>query len=1558
MWFTVLFGSLLVGCQSDNGVKEFNDLPSIQIISHGDGSTFDEGITVTLVAQASDTNHEPTELLSSWFVDDALLCSDVPVDSEGLSNCETLIPPGSNLIRASVRDPLNGGGEDVIAISVVPNAPPIAEILFPLDGDTVLSTEPLTFEGQITDAEDTPDTLQFSLESDLDGVVSFEPTPDSSGIIEDGITLSPGQHRLTLTVTDSGGKTGTDSIGLEVTDVNSEPTCAITVPLTGEPFVEGPITFEGQAADIDQDADSLEVRWESSLDGVINSDPPDLDGALAFDAEVSSGIHEIVLTVTDSSGAVCTDSIDLIYSNGPDIVINSPLQGEYYTQGFPIAFSAQISDSIDPMDQLMVVWESSLEGLITNSMVDSAGESSTEFILTLNGPHVISASVIDSASQSSVATTSIYINAPPTAPQLTVTPDPAITTDTLTVTASGSIDYDNDPISYIYSWSLNGIVSNASNSATLPSSATAKGDVWTITVTPVDPLAAGPSTSTDITIVNAPPSLSSVVVSPSAPNNRETLQCTAVETDADPVDISSLVVTYQWLNLATGAVLGTNDSVTLTTGTASVFDAIQCTATVTDIDGATDTSSTQVTVGNTDPTVSAVTIAPSNPDRETTVTCSASTADLDGDSPTLSYEWFSNGASLGTGDTLDLTSTAIIRGDPLTCTATADDGNGGTSDESSTTVITNATPSITGVDILVNGAVQSTAQASDTLTCVPLNFTDADSDVPQYIYQWRTNGTPTASSVTISSLFQKNDTVSCEATPFDGNAFGTPHTQSVTIVNTAPAVDGIAFVPANPNTNDSIAVSISASDDDGDPISFGYEWFVNGQSVSTNAVLDTSLTAVNDTIFVTITPEDAEDVGLAVTSATLTIVNAPPVINSISATPIAPNNRDTLTCLANASDPDQNDTISVSYEWHNTTTSSTLANSNSVTLTQATATVGDVLTCTATVTDSSGETDIASTQVTIINTLPTITGFSIGPNPPNRTDTVNCTSSNQDLDGDTLVVNTVWQTGSLTLGTTGVIDLSLINIFRGDPLTCTITVDDGNGGVVSDSQTVTIANSIPTLAGVSILVNGIGSSTAQAGDTLNCSPQGYFDADGDTAQYIYQWRINGSSVSSSATLTSGFTRNDTVSCEATPFDGLGFGSSQISSVSILNSAPVVNGITLSPSAPTANSTITANISGSDADGDTVTYQYNWFVNANAVSSSTSLSSSFISQGDSIFLQVTPSDGITTGQTVNSSSLTVTNTAPTAPTILITPTNPVVGADDLICNVILPSTDTDGDAVSYSMTWLQNGTPYTGVTTTWQGDTVPAHELQVNDTWTCVATPNDGIDDGPTASANKTIELCLDGSIPACAATTCEDILLDGFSAGDGTYYLDPNGTGVDLYYCDMTNGGWTGINFQQANSYLNGILVAENPTVVSGIDPVNGPYTQDTSGGHTYHYTFDFNPSFSEFSFLNYDIRANAGNGYTTDLSLNSFIMTSWSIGYQGAGWGDVGFGSASLSGPTTTLSVDYGDTNSCQNCTYTMGQTPHSIGSSVLQFRIGWGENGSQHEGWYPWYDGLILLR
>ena len=91
------------------------------------------------------------------------------------------------------------------------------------------------------------------------------PVPRPSGIIQDGISRSQTRHRLTLIVTDSGGRDKADSIGLTVNDVAD--TCGIT-PTDGRDFTEGPIAFAGTVEDIDQDADGLDIQWESSIDGI------------------------------------------------------------------------------------------------------------------------------------------------------------------------------------------------------------------------------------------------------------------------------------------------------------------------------------------------------------------------------------------------------------------------------------------------------------------------------------------------------------------------------------------------------------------------------------------------------------------------------------------------------------------------------------------------------------------------------------------------------------------------------------------------------------------------------------------------------------------------------------------------------------------------------------------------------------------------------------------------------------------------------------------------------------------------------------------------------------------------------------------------------------------------------------------------------------------------------------------------------------------------------------------------------------------------------------------
>ncbi len=104
-----------------------------------------------------------------------------------------------------------------------------------------------------------------------------------------------------------------------------------------------------------------------------------------------------------------------------------------------------------------------------------------------------------------------------------------------------------------------------------------------------------------------------------------------------------------------------------------------------------------------------------------------------------------------------------------------------------------------------------------------------------------------------------------------------------------------------------------------------------------------------------------------------------------------------------------------------------------------------------------------------------------------------------------------------------------------------------------------------------------------------------------------------------------------------------------------------------------------------------------------------------------------------------------NHAPTTPGVFLIPSpGPVTPVEQhLICRLDVPSTDAEGDALTYRIGWTRNhiGVSSLATGTTWRpGDTVPSTTLSPGDAWACYAVANDGsVDSAPGMSASVTID---------------------------------------------------------------------------------------------------------------------------------------------------------------------------------------------------------------------------
>jgi hypothetical protein len=223
---------------------------------------------------------------------------------------------------------------------------------------------------------------------------------------------------------------------------------------------------------------------------------------------------------------------------------------------------------------------------------------------------------------------------------------------------------------------------------------------------------------------------------------------------------------------------------------------------------------------------------------------------------------------------------------------------------------------------------------------------------------------------------------------------------------------------------------------------------------------------------------------------------------------------------------------------------------------------------------------------------------------------------------------------------------------------------------------------------------------------LSCSYT-YNDADNDSEKApLYEWRVAnaadqmGTVEGNTATLAaSKFAKNQWVTCTVRPNDGYTYGPPASAQVQVQNSAPTATFTSLTPSKPSASSTITCNVSTGDADQDNVNVTYEWYVNDVAVQSGSSntLSGRF-GYPDSVLCKAIPNDGTTNGNSVQGTVNVSINTAPTISSVTNTGSESPATVNTRFTATANGYSDADGNPLgSMNYRWYAGGQLLSGQT---------------------------------------------------------------------------------------------------------------------------------------------------------------------------------------------------------------------------------------------------------------------
>jgi len=472
--------------------------------------------------------------------------------------------------------------------------------------------------------------------------------------------------------------------------------------------------------------------------------------------------------------------------------------------------------------------------------------------------------------------------------------------------------------------------------------------------------------------------------------------------------------------------------------------------------------------------------------------------------------------------------------------------------------------------------------------------------------------------------------------------------------------------------------------------------------------------------------------------------NDPPSISDVTLSPSSPTTLDDLTATYVFTDNDGDGESGTAYAWHRNGVLD--AGQTSATLPAASTAKGETWHVVITPSDGTDAgTPVTSPSVDILNSAPSVTGFTLSSQAPDTSEDVSVSFTGDDADGDAVTQSHLrWRLdGVVVEGLENATLLPALATRAGDVWDVQVRLSDSetlSPWFTSPSVVVSSSNTAPVVSDV-VVVSNITST-----DDLLIEWTATDDDGDEVVDEAIVWLKHGVEVEAAKDLNplpASFTaKGDVWTALVSVWDGEAW-SLQTSGpqITVENTPPRVDSVRLESPSFSALHDLTVNVTTADSDGDAVTVtDVRWYVNGaeeSATQGETTLPSTLLHRGEAWHVLVTVSDGEGTSQSI-SDSVTVVNAAPQ-----VTVVWPSASYALSALSPTITVEDADGDATTLAISWFKNGFRDASLE---NRTSVPAAKLAPGQIWTLVAQASDSTEAGLLLQSDHVV-----GNMPPMAA---------------------------------------------------------------------------------------------------------------------------------------------------------------------------------------------------------------